>query len=208
LRENRRQTVNTALLLLVVCACLLFGLGFAANQKPTPVPEVRAMHHVSTANGIDDRICSSVAVGPHTLLTAMHCIVNPQQMEVDGQMHKITALDMDKQDHVLVHLDTFFYDVLPVEQREPGTDEHVRVWGWPGSSRYPIFREGWYMGLDPADKDVRVWQLPVYHGDSGAPLVSDDGKVITLVSEGWEDVPVGGTYSLNFTPEQMLRAAQ
>jgi hypothetical protein len=166
------------------------------------------MHHVSTANGIDDRICSSVAVGPHTLLTAMHCIVNPQQMEVDGQMHKITALDMDKQDHVLVHLDTFFFETLPVEQRDPKETEHIRIWGWPGPARYPIAREGWYLGFDPADKNVRVWRLPVYAGDSGAPLVSDDGKIITIVSIGWDDLPVGGTYSLNFTPEQMLRAAQ
>lgn len=165
----------------------------------------KAAHQIAMESRTDNRGCSSDAVGPHSLLTAAHCMVGTDIVEVDGTDRHILVSLYDGNDHMLLVVDGAPFSIyLSIEQRTPQPNEHVRVWGWPGDSESPVLREGTFKFTKPLEKwgAVSIWQLPIYGGDSGSGLVSDDGNIIAVLSLGNQSAEAC-TFPLAFTPGQL-----
>src|SRR5581483_1158906 len=107
----------------------------------------------------------------------------------------------DEQDHVLLVLDMSFAYYLPIEQREFTKGEHIRMWGWPGNSEDAVYREGYFKYVDG---ELYIWQLPIYPGDSGSGMISDDNKVIGIVSLGNKSAECA-IFLLSFSSDQLKK---
>lgn len=166
-------------------------------------------HHIKF-NALDDGdSCSSVAVGSHTLLTAAHCVMGTGKLDIDGNEADITATYYDEQDHVLITENgVTFSQYTPIDQRVPVPNEHVQMWGWPGRANNAVFREGNFEKTEDGDFDnsliLYAYLLPVYSGDSGSGVISDEGKVITVVSLGDREAQMFA-FKLAFTPQQLAQ---
>lgn len=171
---------------------------------PDSAPAPKYAHHIELSSVADDVLCSSTAVGPHTLLTAAHCIVGTGKIRIDGEDAKIVQTLYDEQDHVLIVEDgVTFADTKQIEQSVPVAGEKVYIWGWPGEAQAPVYRQGVFEKTeDDPDGMLFVWQLPVFNGDSGSGMISDNGKVIAVVSIGNKSAECG-SFLLQFSPDQL-----
>lgn len=179
---------------------LLLPVGIGANQ---PISD--AAHHISFGTIVEQDLCSSVAVGSHTLLSAAHCVLGTSKMVVDNKEETISNLIYDENDHVLIVFnDITFSVVLPIDEREPKMNEHVVMYGFPVISLKAILRQGTFLGEEKFhDQDLYVWSFPTQNGDSGSGYISDEGKVIAVASIGNDERGVSGTFKLQFTPDQL-----
>lgn len=193
-----------------VCLALVSLVQFnfpAAAPAPVAVSfnstsPANAAHHIQFFNPFGWSKCSAIAVGPHTLLTAAHCVIGTGFISVDGTKLVIVSTLYDEHDHMLIVVDgTAFPSTVVMEQRDPRPDEHIRIWGWPGYAESVVPREG-HLLTSTTYRVPDRWQLPVFPGDSGSGLVTDNGTVITVLSTGNESAEAG-TIPLTFSPEQL-----
>jgi V8-like Glu-specific endopeptidase len=142
----------------------------------------KATHHISMTNVVEQAGCSATAVGPHTLLTAGHCLLAANEIEVDGLITAVRSLQFDDADHMLVEVDESFNSYLPLQQRAPTEHELVHIWGNPGNAR-DIFRWGMYDRADAlGHTPVEVFVLSAFPGDSGSGVLDNSGTVITVLA--------------------------
>jgi len=184
------------------------SLEFIPDADPVPALEQqhRATHHINLENILEGDSCSATAVGPHTLLTAGHCLMATSKIKVDGEVANITNLVFDDADHMLVVTDATFVYWLRIDQTalpaiQPGTPVHM--WGNPGHS-VDLFRAGVFKKWDSLDEDTKlaVFQLPIYAGDSGSGLINDSGALIAVASLGDQSADAA-VFVLQFTSEQL-----
>lgn len=191
------------------CFVLLFCLiPQRANQYAAPVViqtlNLRTVvHQIEFDQLSNEDGCSSSAVGLHTLLTDAHCVLGTSIVKVDDISRHIIAATYDESDHALLQVDgDAFPAFLIIDQRLPVENEKVRILGWPGMADDPVYREGFYKHSEYGSPMRYRWQLPVFPGDSGSPIVADDGKLITTVSLGNSSAEAV-SFVLAFTPEQL-----
>lgn len=175
------------------------------------VREGDAMHRIAMVTVAEGAGCSATAVGPHTILTAGHCVIGGTAIViVDGKPAHIVGVQYDGNDHALFVLnqnDISFDTYVGIDEREPRNGERIRMWGNPGSSRH-VYREGYFqvksdfVGADGQKRDLYIYILPVFPGDSGSGMISDDGKVIEVVSMGNENAQ-SQDFLLQFSPDQL-----
>lgn len=198
------------------------GLGSLLNAAPAAQPQLgpslpihAALHRIHMINALEGAGCSASAIGPHALLTAAHCDLGTNQVVIDdlGKTATIASKGYDGNDHMILILsDVTFTSIAPVDQREPRTQEHVLLWGNPGKSR-DVFREGFlkdtdsFVGLDGTSRSIYIFQLGCYPGDSGAAILSDDGKILSVVSMGDQSAETVA-FPLQFTTDQLTRASK
>lgn len=168
-----------------------------------------ATHEILLTGAEGEVRCSATAVGAHTLLTAAHCLVGDDRIQVDDEPTLIRATVYDHLDHALLVLDRSFDDVLFLDVRDPRPDERVRIWGNPGGRRR-VYREGvflakqsegWFVFAATAPPWL-LFSLSVFKGDSGAALITDEGKILSVVSQGNESSQCRAL-SLAFTSAQL-----
>lgn len=191
-------------------ALLFLTFTFVPTSDPVPALERQhaAAHHINFKNVVDADSCSATAVGPHTLLTAGHCLMATNEITIDGKVAHVASLVFDDADHMLVVADTTFSDWLRVNQTalatiEPGTPVHM--WGNPGH-RADVSRTGtflkWDDPEDPEEPKLAIFDLPIYGGDSGSGILDQFGAVIAVVSLGDKSAETA-VFPLQFTPEQL-----
>lgn len=194
----------------LLCISLAASCQIISTQPSSALIEpIKAVHHIEMNTIVGEGgTCSATAVGKHTLLTAGHCIIGgTDRISIDDSegTAAVTGIVYDDKDHALVTVDATFDSTLPIEERAPLPNEHVRIWGYPGNSDKPVYREGHYIGKKtPLFSEVTfdLWKLPIYPGDSGSALVTDDNKIITVASMGDKSADAA-TFDMNFTPQQL-----
>jgi V8-like Glu-specific endopeptidase len=189
----------------LVASALLFLTLVSPAVSSVPTSTVtkqhNATHHIEMNTAVEGDSCSATAVGPHALLTAGHCLLATDEINVDGHDLIIEGVMFDHADHIIVIVNTTFNDYLSVEQREPLKDEVVHIWGNPGDSE-DVFRIGFYWKTDGR---FHRYILPVFPGDSGSGVISETGAVIDVVTTGDQSAHAG-CIPLQFTPEQIENA--
>ena len=130
---------------------LPFALGIAlallcvfspAPTKHAPAlitPERRATHMITyyedsaSGNSVRSGLCTGTAVGPHALLTALHCDEGQSDtfsLDLAVRKYKIIGHIYDGQDHIIYHLDgPAFTEFVTIKEREAVLGEAVTSYG-------------------------------------------------------------------------------
>jgi S1-C subfamily serine protease len=196
--------LRTVILLALVAAACSAAPGEleppAPSDEPAPAPivdlaelepaafaiRVRADLLPSHREGATTGHCSAFAVDARTFLTAAHCVPETGRVALDGTPFAASAVDIRRDIDVawLVTDDTDqpelarlrapdFARWLPL--RAPRLGEHVRVIRPFNGGSF----EGRIFVVQPNGAGA---DLPVVPGDSGAPVVGDDGSAVGVAS--------------------------
>jgi V8-like Glu-specific endopeptidase len=190
----------------------LLALTMAVSRPSAPqIPQdvVPAVHHISLVSATEGGTCTAEAVGKHTLLTAAHCVIGTDRIVIDGQPAAIKKTVYDGNDHVLiVVIGVEFDSTLKLEERDLRPGERVVLYGFPGTSTVPVYRFGYLdtvesmTGADGIERQLFVFKLPIFPGDSGSALISEDGKIVAIASMGNANAQTA-CLPLAFAPEQL-----
>jgi V8-like Glu-specific endopeptidase len=179
----------------------------------------KATHYLSMGGGS----CTGVAVGPHTILTAEHCLTDdfsirkvpktltdiPSEFTIgiDGQQAQMLAVEADGFDHVLILTNVKLPAYLKIDQSNKFVQNQKLVaYGYPGDRTDKVLSEPRF---DSTEKDTfhtfpdfAVFDMTALPGDSGEGLVNMSGKVVGMLSLGTNS-NTGGVMPFHFTPEQL-----
>lgn len=165
-----------------------------------------------------DGYCTGTAVGPHALLTALHCDEGESDtisLDLSVRKYHINGHLYDGRDHIIYHLDgPEFKNIVTIKERPAKLGEEVVSYG-NGHRDYPSHT---YVGrvvvddnggdisdIDAADQ-VACFSLPVVSGDSGSAVYGKDGSLVALVTYGNDVHAVG--FALNFSKDELAMIAQ
>ena len=224
-------------LVVLVLGAALLGLLSLAPSRPkynhAPItPERKATHMIKYYEDEDKGIgnpsglCTGTAVGPHALLTALHCDegeIDVISLDLAVQKYHIVGYIYDGRDHIIYHLDgPAFKDFVTIQEREAKVGETVTSYG-DGRGDFP---QHTYFGKviedsnggDTSEIDMaavaHVFSLPVIPGDSGSAIYGTDGDIVALVtysnSNDYTGTKEAVGFALNFSAEEleMIRETQ
>lgn len=164
---------------------------------------------------INTNICSATAVGPHALLTAKHCDKGAATVSVDGTQATIVARMTDDNEHVIYMLDVTFEDYAGFD-KDLNVGDEVWLRGNPNGLDN-LVRYGHFSGAvnDKSEdkffgKVIYMFDVNVWHGDSGAALFNKHGKIVAVTSMRISDEEFGllGALELRFTSTQLTQARE
>jgi hypothetical protein len=204
-------------------AFLLAVLAFATPAFADPIRPFDRAHAVSFQIETGIGKCSATAVGPHTILTADHCVVNDGLMMLDigdGNVVEVVSIVSDDKDHVLIRVKHRFKAWAYVRRSPLRMGEAVHYFGNPGEMT-DILRVGRLIGLEDVmlphpdtmqpwpQKDVQVYDFQAGGGDSGSGVFDQRGLLVAVVSATYSDrIRVALCLPLAFTREQWAEAAK
>jgi hypothetical protein len=145
-----------------------------------------AVHTYQKAYGQEPVNCSATVIGPYALLTASHCEMATDIITVESLVCAIALRIRDGQDHTIYLLDDM-EEPFPVAAHlldKPFYEgEAVYLRGNPGG-RVHLYRQGIFSGYvnDTMVKQVMMFELPVYRGDSGSGVFTEDGSLRAVLS--------------------------
>ena len=191
----------------------------------TATPQERSSHQVVFYYGGEHALCTATVTGPHSLLTAGHCISDASDLDeitfrVDHVLmrYSISKVLTDHRDHVIILTNgPAFTNIAPYETRIPKAGELTYLYGF-GAGVYPALKK---MGsvvdeFDPSEVDVAAGMFytntQIIPGDSGSVIYGLDGKMLGLITYlvpgDFENKGLFETadFQLNFSPSQILEA--
>lgn len=210
----------------LVLAAIALGaiLLFLGLQSPSATPQQKASHMIVMLGDDGEGVgtCTATAVGPHALMTAEHCDTDKDAfptINIDLSTRSYNILDRvkDGRDHLLLYVDgPAFRNIETVSTRTPQIGDKVYIHG-NGGREYPSRRLSGEVipDTDPSDvdEDAGIFRtdIPVIPGDSGSAVYAADGKIVGVVTYGWDESSFLGLYpklqnknfSLAFTQEQL-----
>jgi Trypsin-like peptidase domain len=191
-----------------------------------------ASHSIIFLNKYDTPkgLCSSTAVGPHTLLTAAHCNSGKDDdhyttinLDYAVRQYHILAELTDNQDHVLYYLDgpSFVFYIPDFSPASPKAGDEVVIYG-DGLGAYPprpLYGRinGFLSDRDVSDVDqgagIVYYDMSIQHGDSGSAVydINDHHRIVGLMTYGlgFNDERgssvVAVSFALAFPPDAELK---
>lgn len=125
--------------------------------------------------------CGATAVGPHTVLTASHCLADVRVITLDGLPYDVVSVTHDGADHALIRVEgTFKRWAKRGDPAKVGDAVYFR-----GSPRgfTPLYRWGQVSGhYTEAGDRFTLYDMQVAPGDSGSGVFNDDGELVGVVS--------------------------
>ena len=184
-----------------LAALLLTLAGCAGN----PIADA---HRAAVFLAMDKGTCSGTVVGPHTVLTAEHCLTGTHHLAINGQPVEVEGVMLDRHDHALVRI-TARFDAWASLGKPEAQGEPVFVLGNPGDLR-DVYRHGFVSGKAKQGA-VTLYDLNGYFGDSGSGIFNDRGELIGVVSVMVQQVDGGymklmGSFPITFTSDQWKAA--
>lgn len=229
-----KKYLRTALLLL---AATLLVVG---TVKHRPIVKPVAQRPITIQQRAEHRIkiegegqCTATAVGPHALLTALHCDEKDlTAVTLDLSMRKFHLLSktLDGRDHVIYIIDgEALQNFVPLQPgvHPAGTFERIYIYGSGGGAYPPQYKSGTrttaitdVSEIDQAD-GLQFYSIPVIPGDSGSAIYGEDGRIIGVVTYkigapkdgNWESeeddniLKLGAGFDVNFTAAQLTAIA-
>lgn len=223
-----KKYFRTALLLLAAGLLIVGTVKHKPAYRPqqaTITPERRATHMITYygENGHTIGTCTGTVVGPHALLTAVHCDEGESttiSLDLSVRKFKIIGTIHDSRDHIIYHLDgPAFKNIVTIHEREAVLGETVTSYG-DGHRDFP---QHTYFGkaivdanggdtseIDAAD-GTHCFSIPVVPGDSGSAIYGIDGSIVAVVTYGGtngEEEPVAVGFALAFSPQELEEIKQ
>jgi hypothetical protein len=176
-----------------------------------------AVHAIVQRGIADSSKCSGTAVGPHAILSAAHCDMSVDYLEVDAKMMRIVGPPvLDGLDHVIYIVDGTFPQYAALSEKPVMVGDDFFYFGHP-VERWFYLRKGYIVAFEvmPDDGTARfVLDVNGYYGDSGAAVFNKDGEIITVMSylktykEDGDSIKLCYGWQLQFSELQMKRVAQ
>lgn len=180
--------------LFIVVVAFLIG----AKQQSVYIKAERTTHSIEVNDALH---CSATSIGEYAILTAAHCFPTDEAVEftIDGREAKARKFARDGNDHVLILVDIAFEHKATFSKVKAVKGDTVFYYGNP--SLRQLFRIGRVAGFK--NKEI-ILDINGWHGDSGAAIFNEQGKVISVVSEGYiHDIfKLVVIYPLEFTTAQ------
>lgn len=165
---------------------------------------------------IGKQVCSGVAIGTHTVITAAHCTTDALgEFTIDGKPGTWTVLANDGNDHVMLRVTQRLTNIARVG-REPRVGQELFLWGQPDRIEH-LLRVGrvagtrlnadgeWCIG-SAKTCDVMFVDMNLTYGDSGGGFFNARGELVGIESGGYSSragwvMPF--FYPIKFTPAQL-----
>jgi len=209
------------LLAALLCLSSITAFGTA---RPEVKAAFKANVQIHQQTITENAYCSATAIGPQALLTATHCELPTDDLEVStlDQPVKIVGRIRDGYDHTIYLIDGgTFKDTAKVVQNGLELTDTVFIWGNPGEMN-DMYRVGVFSGIHqdqgffgPTGPQEAMFQLPIFPGDSGAGIFAENGTVVEVVSftaqqqtKDGREISFAGAYALSFKDEDLDRAAK
>lgn len=185
-------------------------------------------HSIQMETLLETKKCSATAVGPHALLSAAHCELGTDELELDGYTVEVGGTIRDGRDHTIFILPKIkFKDYAVINQTLPEQGDEIFYFGNPDKVK-DWFRKGYVVNVQKpeglfssADDPIIIdYDSNGYYGDSGAGIFNERGEVETVVTAGimvhkTADATADSLtakfmqgLAMTFTAEQLERAAQ
>lgn len=143
----------------------------------TSVPTHDQLRATALRLEFTDGICSGTAIGPDTLLTAVHCMAHPL-VRVNGQAVTVTGSHKESRDRIVVKVSGIRFKTWAKRGPVPVQGDHLRFWGQPVGEQ-DVYREA---VVSRVRTDQIILQSVVCPGDSGSGLMDAQGRVVGVVS--------------------------
>lgn len=166
--------------------------------------------------------CSAVAVGPHTFLTADHCVVNDglRRVAVGEVVVDVASIVADDRDHVLIRVDHRFKSWVQVRRSPIRQGEAVFIFGNPGNQT-DLYRKGYFAGTEDVilnhpdtkadwpQSGALLFDLNIGRGDSGSGVFDERGLLVSVVSLSYRDnLPLAMGLPFGFSADEWKRARE
>ena len=152
------------LLLLSGCGCM-------------SVPSHDELRATALRLEFQDGVCSGTAIGPDSLLTAVHCMAQPL-VRVNGYPVTVVGSHKESRDRIVVKVAGIRFKSWAKRGPVPTQGDKLRFWGNP-SGEAGVYREAI---VSRVRTDQIVLQTVVCAGDSGSGLIDVQGRVVGIVS--------------------------
>jgi len=179
----------------LVFLLLMSGQQLPAGHNPVIAAAHKTTHAIRMETFLDAQVCSATAVGPHAILTATHCEMPTEVVEIDGQEEEIQGYARDGRDHTILLVSATFTDWADFSTEPVQSGDDVFMFGNPGG-HIDFFRKG-VVAKAPLDTTgisrlelafigpeavMTVYDFNSWFGDSGAAIFDMDGKIVGVVS--------------------------
>lgn len=221
---------------LIMLLLVLLGLGvLGVNHRIVPERAItlqqKSSHMIQFLGktGRTTSVCTVTAVGPHAIMTAMHCNwgvasgTNEITLDMSTRHYHILLGIADGRDHIIYLIDgPPLQHYLPayslINVKPTHEDEKVYIFGDGGQTYPPRKLEGQIdiiaqrndvSDVDSSEK-MTWYTLQAIPGDSGAAIFGADGRVVGLVTyrtHEEDDVTGSAGFALDF-PENVITAVQ
>jgi V8-like Glu-specific endopeptidase len=138
-------------------------------------------------------VCSGVAIGPDTLLSAQHCAKAAPLKAVNGQRVKVIGVGRDKHDLITIKVSGIRFAHWARFGPPMKEGDRVKWWGQPARQEY-VYREGYVARVTPQE----IWiDAQLFGGDSGSGVYDEQGRVVGVITgvRGWRDA-AGFSFSM------------
>lgn len=188
-------------------------LVFLVAGCATQLSAVQRAHATTLRLTMDDGICSGTAIGPHAALSATHCFLGAQSLEINGEPVVVAGAISDGHDHTILIVDRTFTDYAELGTA-PAQGDPVFIMGNPAGVR-DLYRAGSVAG-SVVDNNTRItlYDLNDFYGDSGSGIFNARGDLVGVVStvHAFERrgarIQFAGSFALAFTPAQLALARE
>jgi hypothetical protein len=157
---------------------LLLTLLLSLLVSVSPVQKAHdSTRHIAQRTNIDRDLCSATVVGPYALLTASHCelpMTPSQSKKVPSSLTSWAASATAPTTRSILWPTSSTRAAEINEHDALSQGEDVFVFGNPGDW-HDIYRRGYVAGL--LDDEV-LFDLPVFHGDSGMGIFNAQGQLL------------------------------
>ncbi len=212
--------------LLLIAALAFFSVPCFAKVDPAVDKAHQASYHIAQEVITGGSMCSATAIGPQALLTASHCELPTDDIEVAGQTVEGDAIIVgrirDGLDHTILLVKNIAFPVwVDVLERKPDLSEEVFTFGNPGYWA-DVFQKG-YVASIQFDHSIEaklgqghppevLLDFQAYPGTSGSGVFNEDGVLCFVVSFYREQsdkdtaIAFASAYPLAFDKAELAKA--
>ena len=161
---------------------VLVALFLSACCGCASAPTCDALHDTTLRLEFGHGICSGTAIGPHTILTAQHCLKNDTLKLVNNKPVKVTGIGRDKHDALTLRLSGITFKTWARMGHMPHQGDRIRWWGNPRIGNMiarDVYREGHVAALEDG---LIIYDASICFGDSGSGIFNDRGEVVGVIS--------------------------
>lgn len=155
-------------------------------------------------DGDKEGYCTVWKASATLAVTAGHCCAKDKHYRIEGPNaipgeRIVTLVDNDDQDFCVFHA-KMKGEPLKIAARDPAIGSRVWVAGYPKG--YYMISEGYWSGRDIDTRNRAMYSIDAIGGYSGSPVMTADGKVCSILTEGYQGASV--TFG---TPIEQIRIA-